>query len=455
LDWCLYAPREVGGVFSDAGLLDMPNASIAQRTAWLRLRSLLSKDLLSSKAATSRVSEVLKAFDALPYGLQEPSSLWLPSPTEIKDAFTPFEVTCDATQSLAGAAETEAKFLHTFANKNHSNGSRKIQVSDSREGLLWIGLGTEPCSNPRSSRMSNDAKRRARLAQVRFPLVKDRFDWLRTQHENVARNKNGAHQYCEDTFLLDLFRMLVRYDGLGGGAGGSGNQAAVPAQVFSAFERWAKAEPGSCVEAFASPLNHRLAKQSRGSSPAWFGSAFGDVDSAFGSLGSFLNSKDALLQPSTQSQHHSIFLLNPPFFASHMEAIPGQLHRHFSDLNTDGSKLESFPHHRQPRHSSALVVVPGRGTKQSTAAPHGEMLRKSPWFRGSISLAGGTHGFEHGLQHCRHHKVDGSALRLSFHETEVHVLSTLSPSDIAATQLTTGAFKGLLKDVSACFSVQP
>ena len=431
-------------------LLDMPYVSIAQRAAWLRLRSLLSENILSSNVATSRISQVLKAFDTLPYVFLEPSSQWLPSPPAIHDVLSPFEVTCNVTQSLAEAAETEAKFLHSLDSSNSYNHARKIQVSDPGEGLLWIGLGTEPCSNRSSSRLNNDAKKRARLAQVRFPLVKDRFNWLRSQHENVARSNNAAHQHCEDTFLLDLFRMLVRYDGLGGGAGGSGNQAAVPAQVFSAMERWAKAEPGSCVEAFASPINHRLAKYSKDSAPAWFGSAFWDVDSAFGSLGSFLTS-DALLQKSAQC-HHSTFVLNPPFIASHMEAIPEHLNRHFNKLKTDESELASFPH-RQRRYASALVVVPGRGVKQPAAAPHRIMLHKSPWFRGSISLAGGTHGFEHGLQHCRHQNINSVALRPSFHETEVHVLSTYSPDELASALETTGTFEDVLRGVSAAFSV--
>jgi hypothetical protein len=428
----------------------MSNVSIAQRAAWLRLRSWLSEDLLTSGAATRKVSQVLKAFDALPYGAQEPTTLWLPTLNELHLALTPLKLASSAVESLAREAETEAQALQCLARGDSATLVRKVQISDPGDGLHWVGLGTEVGSFGSSSRLNNDAKKRGRLAQVRFPLVDDRLRWLRSQHEATAVSSNGRQQqpHCEETFLSDLFRMLVRYDGLGGGASGSGNQAAVPAGVFAAMERWAKAEPGTCVEAFASPLNHRLDRRSD-SSPAWFCSAFRDVDAAFGSSGSFLNFNSLGRRPA--QSHHSILLLNPPFFASHMEAIPGHLNRLFGDLHFERLRSTSSLGHQ--RHASALVVVSGRGVKQPAAAPHREKLLESPWFRGSLSLAGGSHSFEHGLQHCRSHDLQRRALRPSYHETDVFVLSTFSTVDTARD--TTGTFESLLEAVTDAFSVLP
>lgn len=74
---------------------------------------------------------------------------------------------------------------------------------------------------------------------------------------------------------------------------GGGNQGAVPRAVFSAIEEWA-GKP--VIEAFASPLNALAAK-------GHYHSAFLDVDSLFGSRGSFFGAvfKDGVVE------------VNPPF----------------------------------------------------------------------------------------------------------------------------------------------
>ena len=115
---------------------------------------------------------------------------------------------------------------------------------------------------------------------------------------------------------MRVFALLARYEalagpkhtpgGMGGSGGGSGSQAAVPASVIHAFEQWADMPPGSCIECFASPLNHRNVFEPRqyagapwtqanirellGASP-WYCSAFEDVDAPFGGGVNFFYSR--------------------------------------------------------------------------------------------------------------------------------------------------------------------
>ena len=87
-------------------------------------------------------------------------------------------------------------------------------------------------------------------------------------------------------FAVDLFSLLLRYDTLEG----AGFQAAIPGQVFDVLNR----DFGANLELFASPLNSRYGR---------FCSAFPDVDSPFGSIGTAWS-----FRPISGS-----FEANPPF----------------------------------------------------------------------------------------------------------------------------------------------
>jgi hypothetical protein len=117
-----------------------------------------------------------------------------------------------------------------------------------------------------------------------------------------AKGSGDQPDFTDDSeFRLALGRVLLRYKAIGG----SGFQAALGGGTFAVLRRYF----GCHSECFASPLNAR-------SFP--FCSAFADVDTAFGSVGSFLD-----FSPKDGS-----FEANPPFvpylidaMARHMEQL--------------------------------------------------------------------------------------------------------------------------------------
>jgi len=486
----------------------LPRVCLAQRAAWLRLRDQLRRDsacaVVGAAADQKALAALFKAFDALPYqptetkrteeGKQKTAQVpmpWLPTGEAVRTALAPCAggLSASALDSLTHAAAHEASKLRHLVEKRVSSETVSVAAYD---GLLWVGLGTERAflkSAQHAAWLSNAAKREWRHSQTRFPVTRDRFEWLRRQHALTAAargNPTGADSILRigDTprgrlpvvddaaFLQDAFNLLARYDGLGGGTGGAGNQAAVPEAVYAAVEAWACAPVGSCAEGFASPLNHRLVfpasaagalgeagaseeavrtgsasaeqlggvravsradilKRS-GSAQAWYCSAFADVDEPFGSAGSFLDLKDleeywsVVRGHDSEAARHALLLLNPPFFASHMEALADTLDRLFAPLATSAAAATCTRGRSDGgrggrggrRDATALVVVRGGPGSHSTK------LRESAWYRGFRELPAGAHGFLHGSSHARAHYA--GSLRPCTHASDLHVLSTLA-----------------------------
>jgi hypothetical protein len=513
--------REVGG---KGAALMLPRAYLAQRAAWLRLRDQLRRDsagaVVGAAADPKALAALFKAFDALPYQKPEtrrpgdrdsqlPGQVpmpWLPTGEAVRTALAPCAggLSVSALNSLANAAAHEiAKLRHLVDEADRSGRSDQVSVA-AYDGLLWVGLGTERAflkSAQHAAWLSNAAKREWRHSQTRFPVTRDRFEWLRRQHaltaaargsptgadsilrigdtppsiETGARIRGRQPVVDDAAFLQDAFNLLARYDGLGGGTGGAGNQAAVPDAVYTAVEAWACAPAGSCAEGFASPLNHRLVfpasaagalgeagesgaseeavrtgsepaeklggvravsradilKRSA-SAPAWYCSAFADVDEPFGSAGSFLDLKDleeywsVVRGHDSDAARHALLLLNPPFFASHMEALAVKLERLFAPLATSaaaatgmrGSSDGGRGARGGRRDATAVVVV------RSGPGSHSMKLRASEWYRGFRELPAGAHGFLHGSSHARAHYA--GSLRPCNHASDLHVLSTLA-----------------------------
>jgi len=174
----------------------------------------------------------------------------------------------------------------------------------------------------------------------------------------------------------------------------------VPPEVYEVLERWAGAPSLSAIEAFSSPLNHRI-----GAHPAdpsfWFGSAFADVDAPFGGAGSFLSIDSRRLA----GRQPALLLANPPFFADHMLSTERVLSRMLRAAD-----------------AIALVVVPALAGRPHADAPHCAPLAASPLTRAAVSLRAGEHSFVSGVAHRRtrgfHHR------RLSRHDTDVFVMSS-------------------------------
>jgi len=501
-----------------------PRVYLAQRAAWLRLRDQLRRDsacaVVGAAADPKALAALFKAFDALPY--QKPETTrpgdrdsqfptqapmpWLPTGEAVRTALAPCAggLSVSALDSLASAAVQEAaKLRHLVDEADRSGRSDQVSVA-AHDGLLWVGLGTERAflkSAQRAAWLSNAGKREWRHSQTRFPVTRDRFEWLRRQHALTAAargNPTGADSILrmgdmppsiqtgarmrgrqpvvdDAAFLQDAFNLLARYDGFGGGTGGAGNQAAVPEAVYASVEAWACAPAGSCAEGFASPLNHRLVfpasaagalgeageagaseedvrtgsapaeklggvravsradilKRSA-SAPAWYCSAFADVDEPFGSAGSFLDLKDleeywsVVRGHDSDAARHALLLLNPPFFASHMEALAVKLERLFAPLATSaaaasgtlGSSDGGSGARGGRRDATAVVVV------RSGPGSHSMKLRASAWYRGFRKLPAGAHGFLHGTSHARAHYA--GSLRPCTHASDLHVLSTLA-----------------------------
>ena len=396
------------------------------------------------------MGQALKTFDGLPFhdAAATQSSKWLPSDLKMLATRLPLKGGEAILSSLKESLQAESAALHALDEQPELDDSccaAEIEIQDAGEGLrsvVWHNAERTAISSQRHSGV--------------FELTEARLDWLRSQHAQVELGRHvdatvlaAGTEALESTFRQRLFQLLARYDGMGGGTHGAGNQAAVPPEVFEAFEGWASEPLGSCVECFASPLNHRSIavapstahgsarkKKSRGArhrpaatrplaeGPARFYSAFADVDTPFGSLGSFL----AQQGPPPPTGGHTLLLLNPPFFPRHMEAIAPTLARFFSAIRaslpaeTASSAAAADTPPPSPRRITALVVVPAVGDGRSEEVPHLNALETSPFIVAHRTLAPNEHSFCQGAAYKR---TRGLHLRhLSRFPTMLYVLSS-------------------------------
>ena len=121
-------------------------------------------------------------------------------------------------------------------------------------------------------------------------------------------------------------------------------------------------------------------------------------------------------------------LLNPPFFARHMEKLVPMLERLFAAARQRGDgagENESEPvactPPRLPR-VTALVVVPAAGERRLCELPHIAALLGSPYTRGHAVIPAEEHSYCHGLAHRRTRRPQ--LTMRSKYDTAVYVLST-------------------------------
>ena len=149
-----------------------------------------------------------------------------------------------------------------------------------------------------------------KFGKVRFELSETQLSRLK---ELYVRGDMSP-----EVFHRDLFALLLRYRTLGG----AGLQAAIPAQVFAVLQEALEVD----CELFASPLNCTCRR---------YCSAFKDVDTVFGSLGSCFE----------YFPDQGSFQANPPF----TDAVVHRMFNHLSTLLARSKKPLSF-----------VCVVPNR-----------------------------------------------------------------------------------------------
>lgn len=163
-----------------------------------------------------------------------------------------------------------------------------------------------------------------------------------------------------------------------------GSQAAIPGQVYAAFEKWARQKAGSAVECYASALNHRLTRR-----PRQFCSAFPDVDGPFRGGGAF--SMDTAPK---SAGGHRLLVANSPFCP---EALAGLAPTLREVMEADAG-------------TTAIVVVPGAAGRLGADSAHLAALRAlGPLAEESLDPQ--SHVYERGEAH-RPRAPPGSAPEL-------------------------------------------
>ena len=376
-----------------------PRIAIKQRGAFLRLRDVLLTELKGAGiTGVKETRKVLQAFDHLPYRAPPIESTWLPSEEELACSNRGVNAHLETAgassavlQRLVQAAEAETEHLRVAVAAAEESDEPQISLLDNGWGTHNVVLPQRRAKNqtkkkktkPRNERASSYERGNERAS---FSVSSSRLQWLRRTHAAVASVAGGApvsEAAREALFRRHLFCMLARYDAFAGGtgpmplcctscrlaafdprdtrlipvlySGGAGNQAAVPPDVFTGFTSWAGAGEDSVIEAFASPLNHRLgdhgARGARtaetmkkektkektnvagagtaaetksggdqgGRSAPFYCSAFPDVDQPFGAVSSFLSLPSLRSLSSIPSRSAAepppplLLLANPPF----------------------------------------------------------------------------------------------------------------------------------------------
>jgi hypothetical protein len=162
-------------------------------------------------------------------------------------------------------------------------------------------------------------------------------------------------------FLRSVYCLLARYEALKG----AGYQCAIPGVAFDAAAT--KCGLGTTIECFASPLNCRYRR---------YCSAFVDVESKFGSYGSFFD--DHAFFPLEGS-----FESNPPFVPETMTAM--------------GEKIEKILNNPSAGSLSFLIVVPAWGAGIAFC----DALEASRHMRAMARVPAAEHAYCDGAQHTR------------------------------------------------------
>jgi len=214
---------------------------------------------------------------------------------------------------------------------------------------------------------------------------------LYRRHHSAPPAAPAASTAQRAAFVAAAFCALARLLALqGGDERAGGMQAAVPAAACDAL----RMDFGASAEAFGSPLNTRYGT---------FCSAAADVDSAFGSRGSFFT---------LAADEARAYLANPPFDS---ETVVRMV-RHMESLLTTSARL------------SFVVVVPRTPAQEGWRA-----LMDCAYRRADLTLPRSKHAFVDGGQQYGRRET---ALRLSNHDTSVIFLQSAAAAADPASRLT-------------------
>ena len=229
-------------------------------------------------------------------------------------------------------------------------------------GLSHLGLGG---LMPKPLKISNEWLAKLRAMHVGDGEADEKVEAAEAEAAGAeaaaeAEEEQAAAE-AEGRFRRDLARLLLRYKAIGG----SGFQAALGGGTFAVLRTCF----GTTMEMFASPLNAR-------SSP--FCSAFVDTDSAFGSLGSFLD-----LRPESGA-----FEANPPFVPLVIDAMCEHMEQLLSNAESKSAPL-----------LFAVVVGASAALKRHAAWQRMQQLAASRFGRAQWLVALHSHGYTEGHAH--------------------------------------------------------
>jgi len=233
------------------------------------------------------------------------------------------------------------------------------------------------------------------------------FSKLRLMYDATQMEKADGGANRDKNFHASVYCVLARILALQGGhEKAGGNQAACPPAVFSCL----RSEIGLDAELFASPLNTTILAENEGVRPT-FCSAAGDVDAAFGSVGSCFACRP----------RRGCFFVNPPFVEDVAAACVAHLMSRLKAAQARGAPLTFvvvLPRWPESAAWQALASSspPPPPSSKSTAATHpessgsggGGCRARTTAVTGAngcrtttLTLLRDAHGYMEGAQHYR------------------------------------------------------
>jgi phosphorylated CTD-interacting factor 1 len=260
----------------------------------------------------------------------------------------------------------------------HEASSREVEKIENIK-QKYVDGGAGGVAKLASAKMTEHKRSRdLSLDDCFVKITHEAYEKLRTLHANYARDGDGRDSgegVDDDTFHDRIFALLLRYKTIHG----HGFQAACSPDLFRVLHEMLQVT----MECFASPMNTYFARHC---------SAFGDVDSAFGSVGSF-----ATFKPT-----RGAYEVNPPFVAAVLDE---------ASTWCEGL-LERAELAKQPL--TFIYVMPG--WKETRAY---STLTASAFLRASVLIAAVDHGYCDGASHQRR-----DPYRQSPYDTCIFVLRT-------------------------------
>uniref|UniRef100_A0A7S2WQ80 PCIF1 WW domain-containing protein n=1 Tax=Eucampia antarctica TaxID=49252 RepID=A0A7S2WQ80_9STRA len=329
------------------------------------------------------------------------------STIKIRDTLQNLRSATEELQEIIRTAQLDNKNMMMLnATPNDTCGGISINGAR-REGIYDITL-KGPNGRPNRPYLTISASHLCKLIHL-WTLQKQTqqdSDMTKIQNNTELRKENDDVNKDPIKFLdtmsdedqcqirMAIYCCLSRYEALRG----AGYQCAVPGNAFQAAAT--KCGLGFTIECFASPLNCRYRN---------YCSAFPDIETAFGSIGSFFD--DVAFNPT-----HGSFEANPPFVPETMFAM--------------GQKIQRLLDDPERGSLSFLVIIPawGGGIESDDCNYNNfcNVLEQSCHTRAKARISAADHAFLDGAQHTRkteakrqQQKDQSSLLRPSSWDTAV------------------------------------